>query len=116
LEWEALQFVDGPVIDEERRAKAISGAAARIRARQRSGHLTNEFSARELLLAMVALTWFPVAFPQLTRLITRRSVSDAVFKTGQKAFLRKFGAAFEAKRIRARASQRTGENRHKRFP
>jgi hypothetical protein len=48
-----------------------------------------------MLLAMVALTWFPVAFPQLTRLIAGKSVSDARFVRRQKDFLRRLAAAFK---------------------
>src|SRR5439155_3632295 len=79
LEWEALQFFEGRLIDEPNRRAAASQAVRRIRRRQRLGHLSNEFEAKRILLAMLALTWFPLAFPQLTRLITGQAVSETRF-------------------------------------
>jgi hypothetical protein len=41
---------------------------------------------------------FPAAFPQLTRLIMGRPVSDPRFQTERAAFLQKFAAAFKPAR------------------
>jgi hypothetical protein len=41
---------------------------------------------------------FPAAFPQLTRLIMGRPVSDPRFQKERAAFLRKFAAAFKPAR------------------
>jgi TetR/AcrR family transcriptional regulator len=95
LEWEALQFVEKRLIDEEKRRESASRAVGRIRRRQSRGHLSGEFKAPHLLLAMIALTWFPLAFPQLARLITGESVSGARFRKNQQEFLRKFARAFQ---------------------
>lgn len=95
LEWEALQFAEGRLIDEERRRNSAGEAVKRILRRQSIGHLTDEFSASQILLAMLALTWFPVAFPQLTRFITGKVPSDEVFLREQRDFLRRFAKAFE---------------------
>src|SRR5436190_9858316 len=65
LEWEALQFGEERLIDEERRAEASAESVRRVAHRQVKGHLSAEFDPKRLLLAMVALTWFPIAFPQL---------------------------------------------------
>lgn len=97
LEWEALQFVEKRLIDEEKRRESAGRAVGRIRRRQSKGHLSREFKAPHILLAMVALTWFPLAFPQLTRLITGESVSEARFRKGQREFLRKFASAFQGR-------------------
>jgi TetR/AcrR family transcriptional regulator len=99
LEWEALQFVENRLIDEDRRRDAIGGAVGRIRMRQKLGHLSEEFSAKHILLAMISLTWFPLAFPQLTRLITGQSVGDPAFATAQKQFLSKFALAFQDRKL-----------------
>src|SRR2546428_2461815 len=40
LEWEALQFVEKRLIDENRRRQAIAGAVARIRVRQKLGYIS----------------------------------------------------------------------------
>jgi AcrR family transcriptional regulator len=95
LEWEALQFAEKRLIDEGKRGESAERAVRRIRRRQSKGHLTREFEAPHILLAMLALTWFPLAFPQLTRLITGESVSAAKFRKGQRDFLRRFAGAFQ---------------------
>jgi AcrR family transcriptional regulator len=97
LEWEALQFAEGRLIDEERRRISAAEAVKRILRRQSRGHLSDEFEASQILLAMLALTWFPVAFPQLTKLVTGKVPSDAEFLREQRDFLKRFAKAFEAK-------------------
>ena len=97
LEWEALQFVEKRLIDEEKRRESAGRAVGRIRRRQSLGHLSGEFKAPHVLLAMISLTWFPLAFPQLTRLITGESVSEPRFRKGQREFLRKFANAFQGR-------------------
>ena len=94
LEWEALQEADNQLIDGAgRRALAIQ-ALGRIRQQQALGYLTGEFEPRHLLIAMRSLTMFPMAFPQLTRLITGQPVSDPRFQKKYVEFLKKFAAAF----------------------
>jgi AcrR family transcriptional regulator len=100
LEWEALQEADNQLIDGTgRRALAIR-ALGRIRQQQALGYLAGEFEPRHLLLAMRSLTMFPMAFPQLTRLITGQPVSDPHFQKKYAEFLKKFAAAFRPARGR----------------
>jgi AcrR family transcriptional regulator len=95
LEWEALQEADKKLIDgNSRRALAIR-ALGRIRQQQALGYLAGEFEPRHLLIAMRSLTMFPMAFPQLTQLITGQPVSDPHFQKKYAEFLRKFAAAFQ---------------------
>jgi AcrR family transcriptional regulator len=95
LEWEALQDADNLLIDGAvRRALAIR-SLGRIRQQQASGHLSGAFEPRHLLLAMRSLTMFPLAFPQLTRLITGQPVSDPHFHKKYAEFLKRFAAAFQ---------------------
>jgi TetR/AcrR family transcriptional regulator len=93
LEWEALRGGEKPVIDEAERRAAAERAVERIRRRQAGGHLSDEFDPRHVLLAMIGLTAYPVAFPQLTRLITGKQVTDPAFQRERRAFLRKFSSA-----------------------
>ena len=95
LKWEALQFLDNPLIDEEKRQQVAAQALARIEHRQAAGYLAKGVDPRYVLLAMMALTTFPVAFPQLTRLIAGESVSSDRFRNEQKRFLRQFAKAFQ---------------------
>ncbi len=53
------------------------------------------------MLAMRSLTMFPVAFPQLTRLIMGQSVYDLKFQRDHAAFLEKFAAAFSPMNARS---------------
>jgi multidrug efflux system membrane fusion protein len=96
LEWEALQFGQEEVIDETKRREAATEALGRIQRRQKLGHLSDELASPQVLLAMVALTWFPLAFPQLTRLITGQAVASGRFQQAQRDFLRRFATAFKS--------------------
>jgi TetR/AcrR family transcriptional regulator len=95
LEWEALQGGDKKVIDEKSRQVLAARALDRIRQAQARGHLSDEFDPGHLLLAMRSLTLFPMAFPQLARLLTNRLVSDPHFQRHHADFLRKFAKAFK---------------------
>ncbi len=94
LEWEALQEANNPLIDGAGRRALAVRALGRIRQQQASSHLSGEFEPGHLLLAMRSLTMFPLAFPQLTRLITGQPASDPHFQKKYAAFLKKFAAAF----------------------
>jgi AcrR family transcriptional regulator len=94
LEWEALQFTGRKFIDETRRAKSATEAVGRIARKQKLGHLAGDVDAANLLLGMIALSWFPLAFPQLTRFITGYSSDNAEFLKGHQEFLRRVSAAF----------------------
>jgi TetR/AcrR family transcriptional regulator len=95
LEWEGLQRNQEKIIDKEQRLAAVAGGLRRIRQRQARGQLSGEFDPRHLMLAMRCLTMFPVAFPQLTRLIMGRPATDPRFQKEHAAFLKQFAAAFQ---------------------
>ena len=95
LEWEALQDADKKLIDGNSRRALATRALGRICQQQASGHLSGKFEPGHLLLAMRSLTTFPMAFPQLTRLFTNRSVSDPHFQKQHAEFLQKFATAFQ---------------------
>jgi TetR/AcrR family transcriptional regulator len=90
LEWEALQWGEKKVIDEERRQESIGRAVERVRQQQAKGLIDPDLDAGQLLLSMMALTAYPVAFPQLARLVTGLSVSDEKFQSQREVFLRQF--------------------------
>lgn len=94
LEWEALRGNAQKVIDEKNRRAATARALERVRQRQARGQISAEFDPRHVMLAMRSLTMFPAAFPQLTRLIMGRAVSDPKFQKERAEFLRRFAAAF----------------------
>jgi AcrR family transcriptional regulator len=95
LEWEALEEANNPLIDGAVRRALTLRSLGRIRQQQALGYLAGEFEPRHLLLAIRALTMFPMAFPQLTRLITGQPASDPHFQKKYAEFLKKFAAAFQ---------------------
>ena len=98
LEWEALQFENGDLIDERRRTNSARESVERIEGRQKLGHLTSEMDAGAMLLGMIALSWFPVAFPQLTRMVTGHSAEDEEFIRKHREFLQRVAVAFQGRK------------------
>jgi AcrR family transcriptional regulator len=95
LEWEALQGNREQVIDEKQRLAAVAGGLKRLRQRQARGQISDEFDPRHVILAMRSLTMFPVAFPQLTKLIMGGPVFEPRFQKEYARFLKQFAAAFQ---------------------
>jgi len=102
LEWEALQNNSGKVIDEEERRASSLDWLERLRERQKRGELSDEFDVRHLALAMQSLIMFPIAFPQLTRLLMGKSVFDVKFQKERAEFLKKFAAVFRSQKERVK--------------
>jgi TetR/AcrR family transcriptional regulator len=94
FQWEALQGNWQNVINEMERLESIGRGLKRIQQRQERGQISRELDPRHVMLTMRSLTMFPVAFPQLTRLITGKSVFDPKFQKERVEFLKKFAAAF----------------------
>jgi|ERR1043166_6112977 AcrR family transcriptional regulator len=94
LAWEALQLGDVKIIDEKKRREACERTLAVIRDGQARGLVSREFEADQILLSMVALTTYPLAFPQITKLVTGRSVNTEEFHQRRAEFLRRFVVAF----------------------
>lgn len=97
LEWEALQWGEKKVIDEERRQESVGRAVERVRQQQAKGLLDPDLDPGQLLLSMMALTAYPLAFPQLARLTTGLSVSDAQFQKQRETFLRQIAQLMRGK-------------------
>lgn len=95
IEWEALQWGEAEVIDEPRRQEGFAKALDRIRQMQARGLIDPQFDPGQTLLSMMALTAYPLAFPQLARMATGLAVSDPKFQKQREEFLRQFGAAFK---------------------
>jgi TetR/AcrR family transcriptional regulator len=93
FQWEALQGNWQKVIDEEQRLASTARGLERIRQRQARGQIAADLDPRHVMLTLRSLTMFPVAFPQLTRLITGKSVFDPKFQKERMEFLKRFAAA-----------------------
>lgn len=94
LEWEALHARARKVSAEDERRAAFQKALAKLRARQAEGLLSSTLDPAHTLLSMMALTTFPLAFPQITRLVTGLVPKDPKFQEARRAFLRDFVRAF----------------------
>jgi TetR/AcrR family transcriptional regulator len=97
LEWEALQWGEKKVIDEERRVESVGKGVERVRQQQAKGMLDPTLDPGQLLLSMMALTAYPLAFPQLARLATGLSVSDEKFQKQRETFLRQIALLLQGK-------------------
>lgn len=98
LEWEALHWGDKKVIDEERRVEIAGRALEHIRQQQAMGKIDPSLDPGQLLLSMMALTAYPLAFPQMARFATGLSVGDEAFQKQREKFLRQFAALFQARK------------------
>jgi AcrR family transcriptional regulator len=91
LQWEALEMGRRAAPDDGERAGSYTDAVARVRQEQADGTVPADLDAAQLVLTELALTLFPVAFPQLTRWITGHHVTDPEFVAERQAFLRTLG-------------------------
>ena len=94
IEWEALAVGDGAVLDEADRRRAFETGVDKVKIIQSKGLLPGDLDPRHLLLSMIALTTFPLAFPQITRLVTGRSPAEPGFQQQRADFLRRFAESF----------------------
>lgn len=96
LEWEALGASDGRLIGEEERQAYFKRTSTRLRRAQANGRIPADIDLTQLQISMVALTLFPLAFPQMTRLATGLDPTDPCFRRKRVKFLRWLGERLEA--------------------
>jgi AcrR family transcriptional regulator len=70
LAWEALEIGADPLVDEEDRRALVRGGVEAVAAAQRAGRIPADLDAAQLVLSELLLVLGPIAFPQLTRLVT----------------------------------------------
>jgi len=98
IQWEALGLGEGPVIREEERRASLVQALGDLRDRQRRGLLPEGLDAGHLLLTVLGVLTYPLAFPQVTRMVTGKSPADPEFRKQRAEFLRRFSEALVAHR------------------
>jgi AcrR family transcriptional regulator len=113
IEWEALTVGDGPVLSETARRRAFESGVAKLRAVQAKGLLPRALDPRHLLLSMLGLTTFPLAFPQVTRLITGLSPRDPIFRKRRIEFLRRFATWLRPEHVRVPLEGRVRHGDHR---
>ncbi len=108
LQWEALEGGLGTISREAERQRAFKLGIVQLRDRQARGLLRADLDPRQTLLGMMALTMFPVAFPQITRLATGLRPKDPAFRKQRIEFLRRFAGALLPERARPAARRSAG--------
>ena len=98
IQWEALALDDGRVIREEERRASLGRALADLRERQRRGLVPGDLDAGQLLLTILGVLTYPLAFPQVTRMVTGKSAADPAFRRQRADFLRRFSEALVRRR------------------
>jgi TetR/AcrR family transcriptional regulator len=103
LMWEALEMRSRgrAVVSADERGAYYGELRALICQAQSDGELPTELDPDHVLLSELALTIFPAAFPQLTRLVTGKSFDDPAFVAERKAFLRQLADALAGRAVRA---------------
>ena len=96
-QWESLQTGNGRLIDEEKRLANFRNGIANLRRSQAKGLLSRDLDPRQVLLAMISLTTYSLAFPQIARLVTGLAVTDPEFRKRRVTFLKQFAMAFRPK-------------------
>lgn len=86
VHWEALGGTSRPVAHAERRALFARGLEM-LKEWAAEGTLDPEVDASQLLVAIIALSIFPLAFPHLVELITGRTPDAPGFKRARRQFL-----------------------------
>lgn len=88
LHWQALETEPGDIDDLDARHATWLPAVEQIRKRQAAGEVDPELDPAQLLLSCLAIVFFPIAFPQLTRMITGHDPASPGFRTRRVDFLR----------------------------
>jgi AcrR family transcriptional regulator len=102
LAWESLQTVDNRVQNEPDRRRRAVFTTKLIRRHQAAGTLKAGMKPEHFQLAMASLAIFPMALPQLTRLITGRPVDDPKFQREYGKFLETISAQFRPSTVAAK--------------
>lgn len=87
LTWEAAGGVEEVPLEEERR-ESIARQVQDLREKGARGDLPSDLDPRYLQLAVYALTTYPVAFAQITRMTTGQDPESPEFREGWREFLR----------------------------
>lgn len=89
LTWEAASIRKGPVPGEKERRERIAQYATKLRLLQAQGKLPRDMDYRFIHLTILALASYPLAFNQITRLVTGKSGTDPKFQREWMKHLRK---------------------------
>jgi TetR/AcrR family transcriptional regulator len=91
LMWEALERGGETVEAEADRRDSLDRVVGRVRDAQAEGRAPGELDPRLLVLAELAMAAYPLAFPQVSRMLLDVDAEDAGFQATYAEFLRRLG-------------------------
>jgi TetR/AcrR family transcriptional regulator len=113
LIWEAAEYPEKKRITRQaRRELALKNQRNAIIAKQFHGTVPKDVKAELLQLTMYALANYPLAFPQITKMVTGLQATDPKFQAEWSAFLDRLGALLMAP-APARPSRGSGRTRRR---
>ncbi|HUY26539.1 MAG TPA: TetR family transcriptional regulator [Candidatus Binataceae bacterium] len=95
-EWEALEPGAWPTVARAERRRLFVSVHTRLRRAQLAGAVAPGVNLEQLFLSVIALSAFPAAFPQFTRLITGFGPRHPRFRRARARFLGWLGARMAA--------------------
>jgi len=98
IQWEALAAGEAAVIREAERRASLQRTLEDLRARQRRGLVPGDLDVGHLLLTLLGVLTYPLAFPQVTRMVTGKSSADPAFRKQHTEFLRRFADTLVTRR------------------
>jgi AcrR family transcriptional regulator len=98
IQWEALAAGEAAVIREAERRTSLQRTLEDLRARQRRGLVPGDLDVGHLLLTLLGVLTYPLAFPQVTRMVTGKSSADPAFRKQHTEFLRRFADTLVTRR------------------
>jgi TetR/AcrR family transcriptional regulator len=87
LEWEALGNGRGELVGEAERRQYLKRTLDGLRRAQSDGLVPANLDLTQLQISIIALTAFPLAFPQMTRLVSGLAPTDRRFRRKRLQFL-----------------------------
>jgi AcrR family transcriptional regulator len=91
LEWEALGNGDSELVGEQERRQYLERTLDGLRRAQIQQLVPDTLDLTQLQISIIALTAFPLAFPQMTRLAGGLAPTDPRFRRKRLQFLRWLG-------------------------
>ena len=95
--WEALERgARGKIENEEVRRATMAARVEAVRGSQAEGRISADLDAEMLVIGELALAAYPLAFPQVVRLVTGTGPDAPEFKARYRTFLETVGAKLQA--------------------
>lgn len=97
LHWQALETGASDIDDPGGRHAAWQPAIDQIRRRQAAGEVDSALDPGQLLVSCLAIVFFPIAFPQLTHMVTGEDPASPGFRERRVGFLRELASTLRPK-------------------